>query len=167
MRMYLVGLFFSFIFVSGAESQEIHKILEQPDAPVSVRKYDPEPISFGSEFEDQVHHEVRVRNDSDRVVVAVKIGVLTYDLFNEFMVSTEDIGVVDLLPGKRDSHYLRTYHEDSTHFLTGLAYVAKVRFQNGEIWEANEAGLDAGIQAFETDLKERARAERSGVGRGG
>jgi hypothetical protein len=164
MRIYLLGFLPILVFSSGAGSQEVHRVLAQPDAPVSVRRYEPEPMSFGPEIGDQVHHEVRVRNDSDRVVVAVKIGVLTYDVFNEFMESAEDIFVVDLLPGMRKSHYMRTYHEDSSHFLTGLTYIVKVRFQDGEIWEASEAGLDAGIQAFEAELRERATASEPGGG---
>jgi len=164
MRNLLLSLLPVLVFSSGAGSQEVHKVLEQPDAPVSVRRYEPEQMSFGPEIGDQVHHEVRVRNDSDRVVVAVKIGVLTYDIFNEFMESAEGIFVVDLHPGKRKTHYMRTYHEDSSHFLTGLTYIAKVRFQDGEIWEANGAGLDAGIQAFEAELGEQATGPKPGGG---
>jgi hypothetical protein len=166
MRTFLLSLLSGLVFASGAGSQEVHEILEQPGAPVSVRKYDPEQMSFSPDIGDQVHHEVRVRNDSERVITAIKIGVLTYNVFNEFMVSAEEIFVVDLLPGKRKSHYLRTYHEDSSPFLTGLTYIAKVRFQNGGIWEANEAGLDAGIQAFEAELRKRAMAPEPG-GEGG
>ena len=136
-------------------AQEYHKILEQDDAPVSIRKYEPQPWGTGHDANDGVRHRLRFRNDTDRVVVAVKLGALCYNVFNEFQEGSEAIVVKDILPGMRESDIIVTYHEDPTSFLTGLAYVAKVRFMDGEVWEADSDDLDAQIIAFEERLKGR------------
>ena len=61
----------------------------------------------------------------------------------------------DILPGKRESDVIFTHHDDPDSFLTGLAYVAKVRFVDGDVWEADSDNLDAQIMAFEDRLKIR------------
>jgi hypothetical protein len=154
----------AFLVVSpplGLSAQEAHKILDQGEIPVTVRKYEAKPWGTGSDPNDGVRHHFRIRNDSERVVVAVKVGVLTYDVFNEFQEVAQGIVVRDLLPGARVRDLLRTYHEDPATFLTGLIYVNKVRFQDGEIWEASADDLDARIVAFEAELQEGARGAKS------
>jgi hypothetical protein len=145
-------------------AQEHHRILEQDGAPVTIRKYDPEPWVLGAEYNDGVRHEVRFRNDTDRMVVAVKFGALCYNIFNEFQEGSEGIVVKDVLPGKRVNHIVWTYLDDPPSFFSGLIYVAKVRFLDGEVWEADPDDLDAQILAFETGLKgwERDRESRGG-----
>lgn len=145
-------------------AQEPHRILEQDGAPVIVRKYEPEPWGTGFDPNDGVHHHFRFRNDSDRVVVAVKFGVLSYNVFNEFQEGTEAIVVRDVLPGKRTSYLLRTYHDDPGSFFTGLIYVAKVRFQDGGIWEADVDALDEQIMSFEAELRRGEIERRPGGG---
>ena len=153
--MRLVGLFVILAAVpfQGLTAQEHHKILEQDNAPVSIRKYEPRSWGSGYDASDGVRHSLRFRNDTDRVVVAVKLGALCYNVFNEFQEGSEAIVVKDILPGKRESDVIVTYHDDPSSFLTGLAYVSKVRFMDGEVWEADPDDLDAQIIAFENELK--------------
>jgi hypothetical protein len=120
---------------------------------VSIREYEPEAWDSGLDENDGVHHRIRFRNDSDRVVVAAKFGVLCYNIFDEFQAGSEDIVVGDLLPGKRQNHFMRTFHDDPQSFHTGLIYVAKVRFMDGGIWEADLQEVDGQILAFEAELK--------------
>ena len=153
--MRLVGLFVILAAVPFQDlaAQEHHKTLTQDDAPVSIRKYEPQSWGSGHDANDGVRHRLRFRNDTDRVVVAVKLGALCYNVFNEFQEGSEAIVVKDILPGKRESDVIVTYHDDPSSFLTGLAYVAKVRFMDGEVWEADPDELDAQIIAFENRLK--------------
>jgi hypothetical protein len=156
-RMRSVGLFLILTAIPSPAlvAQEHHKILEQDDAPVSIRKYEPQSWGTGNHATDGVHHRLRFRNDTDRIVVAVKLGALCYNVFNEFQEGSESIVVKDILPGKRESDVIITYHDDPNAFLTGLTYVAKVRFIDGEAWEADSDDLDAQIIAFEDRLKRR------------
>jgi len=153
MRLFVLLVVLAVIPIQGLPAQEHHKILAQDAAPISIRKYEPEPWVLGAEYDDGVRHAVRLRNDSDRVVVAVKLGTLCYNIFNEFQEGSEAIVVKDLLPGKRASHIVWTYLDDPPSFYSGLIYVAKVRFLDGEVWEADPDDLDAQILAFENGLK--------------
>jgi hypothetical protein len=139
---------------ASVSAQNRHRVLAQDDAPIRVVEYDAQIWGTGSEIGDGVRHELRFRNDSDRGVVAVKFGLLSYDIFNEFQEETETIVVQDLAPGDGSRQGVVVFPPDPAAFYTGLAYVRKVRFLDGEIWEASPEELDALIQAFELELNQ-------------
>ena len=131
-------------------AQDRNTILAQGNAPVRVVEYDARV--WGEELGETIYHDFRVRNDSDRGIVAVKLGLLCYDVFNEFQDETETILVKDLSPGERTDFYAMSYPDQPRAFYTGVIYVRKVRFLDGEIWEAPTEELDALLQEFEASL---------------
>jgi len=140
------------LLAGSAGAQSRHVIMSQKDAPIRVVEYDAQIWGTGSEVGEGIRHDFRFRNDSDRGVVAVKFGVLSYDIFNEFQEETETIVVRDMEPAAQSRHGVVVFPVEPTAFHTGLLYVRKVRFLDGEIWEVSPEDLDAMIRAFEEEL---------------
>jgi hypothetical protein len=85
------------------------------------------------------------------LVMVLRIGLLSYEIFNEFQGGTEETAIRDLAPGETAGYTFQSFPPAPSSFYTGLIYVRKVRFLNGEIWETLPEDLDAEIQSFEEE----------------
>jgi hypothetical protein len=156
MRALAMAFQIGLLLHSGALGQTRHTVMPQADSPVQAVAYEAEIWGTGSGLGDGVNHDFRFQNVSDRGVVAVKFGLLCYDIFDEFQDGTEEIVVRDLAPGETTRYTFQSFPPAPSSFYTGLIYVRKVRFLDGEIWEAAPEDLDGKIQAFEVELGPRA-----------
>jgi len=126
-----------------------------PDAcyvQLALGTWEAEIWGIGSGLGDGVDHDFRFQNVLGRGVVAVEFGLLWYDIFNEFQDGTEEIVVRDLAPGETTRYTSQSFPPAPSSFYTGLIYVRKVRFLDGEIWEAVPEDLDANIQSSKRSL---------------
>ncbi|MCD6119381.1 hypothetical protein J7K50_06030 [bacterium] len=117
--------------------EPVNIIVDQPNAPLRITAYD---ASFkeSSRYEREgIHHTVKLVNDSERTIVAVEIGLVSFSIWNEFIDRCFGISLDQIEPeGVDKGTWVATALSDFT-FLTGVAYVNRVRFENGEIWEAD------------------------------
>ena len=82
-------------------------------------------------------HRVEYRNVSERKIIAVEFGLLALDVFDNLQDNCHGYALGGLEPGVlRKSGWLRRPSTEWA-FYTGVAYVVKVRFEDGEIWEAD------------------------------
>lgn len=126
--------------------QPVSKIIDQPDAPLRITKY----IAVyqegsGRYITEGIHHSVEYQNSSGRVVEAVQIGLVSFDVWNEYLDRTGGLSLDVLPPNAKDQGTWVTGRYRGFSFHTGVVYVSKVRFQNGEIWEAD-------LEAIATEL---------------
>lgn len=133
-------IFLSALSISGQTRGAIHPvstIIEQPDAPIKITKYDAayqEGVRYSREG---IAHTVSYMNTSRRKIVAVQLGLVSFDVWNEFLDRTNGVSMADLEPYGEDTGFWVATASADFQFLTGVVYVAKVRFEEGEIWSVD------------------------------
>ncbi len=136
-------LIFIVMFMHGfaaAALEPVTKIIAQPTSPLTVMSYTAKYQEGGRYTTEGIRHNVQYENTSDSQIVASQIGLLSFDVWNEFLDRTGGVSIKDIGPGGMESGaWVARAYADFT-FLTGFAYVGKVRYADGRIWEAD---LDA------------------------
>lgn len=117
-------------------------ILDQPEAPVSLVSYEADYDGVRLFRSDGVRHEVTYQNPGDRDVAAVKFRFVMYSVFNDVIDEKDGVVLDRLASGESDDDSWTYDPPDASTFHVGAAYVSKVRFEDGGIWEADPAGID-------------------------
>ena len=81
---------------------------------------------------------MQYQNKGQKEIVALQLGLVSFDVWNEFLDRTNGLETESIPPGKtaRGSWVASRYADFS--FATGVAFVRRVRFADGEIWTADE-----------------------------
>lgn len=148
--------------MSLAHAQESSVVLKQTGSPLELTSYSAkfEPERSGSSYSrgnpDQIRHAVTYKNSSTKEIVALQIGLTSFDAFNGFMGRFNGWATERIPPGeaKTGEWSQRPYAAFAFKgFGTGVAYVNAVRFADGTIWRANLAEVLVELQKFEKELK--------------
>lgn len=117
--------------------EPISKVIEQPNAPIKIFSYDAKYDKGTKYTREGIKHAVEYQNVSGRKIVAVQVGLVSFDIWNEFLDRMGGVSIRDLQPDEKEKGaWIASAYADFT-FLTGVSYVSKVRFDNGEIWSAD------------------------------
>lgn len=138
LKMGIAGLLVLFVTPPPAYAQDSEAIvLDQPQAPLQILSYDANFDRGGKYSREGIKHEVQYQNRSSREIVAVRIGLVSFDIWNEFLDRTGGLDMDDLSPDKsgKGTWVATAYGDFSFH--TGVAYVSRVRFSDGQIWKAD------------------------------
>lgn len=73
-------------------------------------------------------------------------------MFNEFIDRTQGVSIEEITPGGTDKGTWLASALADFSFLTGVAYVSKVRFDNGEIWAADLDHIGQELAKIEKDF---------------
>lgn len=123
----------------------VAKILPQADSPVEITSYTANYQSGSQYASEGIYHAVEYKNNSSQLIVAVEIGLVSFDVWNEFLDRTRGAAMDLVQPGAtKKGRWVATAYADFS-FLTGVAYVGRVRFRDGTIWRAD---LDAIAQVL-------------------
>lgn len=130
------------------------RIVQQADTPVKIVTYSAAYMERSTYIEEGIHHRFEFQNTSQRPIAAVRFGVVSFDAFNEFIGRTAGIYLDPLPPGgsknAKGTWITRAYGDFA--FLTGVAYVQRVRFEDGEIWTADEAAIVTELKKIQADF---------------
>ena len=102
--------------------------------------------------DEGIAHVVEYRNITERKIVAVVFGLLAFDIFNESQDVVQGWSLDGLEPDVSESGTWTRRSNMEEAFHTGMVYVAKVRFENGEIWRADLEDIVKQIQKVEEDF---------------
>lgn len=135
-----ICLFATQAYAQATKIEYVGKIIEQPDAPIKILSY---KCSYGmhskiamiGEKTEGVRHQTEYQNMSQRGVQAVEIDYAMFNIFNEYLGLSFTIEMDYLKPGDKDKS--DGVADQGFTFLTGVAFVNKVRFADGEVWRAN------------------------------
>lgn len=117
-------------------------ILNQPDAPISLNRYEADYDGVRLFRSDGVRHEIAFQNATDQPIAAVKFKLVMYSVFYD-VIAREDGVALDPLGSKEGAEESWTYDPpDAATFHVGAAYVSKVRFANGDLWESRSEAID-------------------------
>ena len=81
--------------------------------------------------------------------MALQFGLLSFNIFNEFQDRLSGFTIEPLAVGMSSSGSWRASASAESSFYTGVAYVSKIRFFNGEVWSANLADITKQVQEIE------------------
>lgn len=109
-------------------------ILEQPDLSVQLQEY---AASYSRGASSGIEHEITIRNTTGLKLVAVEIGFVSFDPFDDFLHFGIGFARPNLEMGERKQLSWRWSPRNDFQFYTGIAFVYQLRFTNGEIYEAD------------------------------
>jgi hypothetical protein len=129
------------------------KIISQPNSPIKISSYSATYESTESRYTDRgIHHEVEYENSSQKNIVAIEFGLVAFDIWNEFLDRTGGITMTPLRVGsKTKGEWVASRYADFS-FHTGVAYVSKVRFEDGEIWQADMSAILLEMRKIQKDF---------------
>jgi len=117
-------------------------IVAQPEAPLRITRFFSRcgksyTISSRTDPDGGIYHSVEYENISDRSIAGVRVGLLTFDQWRELLDGIDGISMMTLAPG---ATRMTTWADPVGGELvlpTTFAYVSKVRFSDGEVWNAD------------------------------
>ena len=129
------------------------RIINQPTSPIKIISYNAVYIGSSSTYVSRgIHHNLEYENASVRTVVAVQFGLVSFDIWNEFLDRTGGVTMETIEPGSKEKgKWVATSYADFS-FHTGVAYVSKVRFDDGEIWSADLPSVVLELRKIEKDF---------------
>lgn len=129
-------------------------VVKQPNSPVSIDSYSGKYKSGDTYGKGKgIQHKVSYSNASNRTIVAIRLGFVSFDIWNEKLDKTGGITIEKIPPGKTDKGTWVTRSYGSFTFLTGVAYVDRVRFEDGEIWKSDPDLIVEEIQNIQEDFE--------------
>ena len=130
----------------------VTKTIQDSDSPVALASYTARFRKSERYITEGIHHSILYKNRSDRLIQAVQITFISFSVFNRFLDRTGGISIEDLEPDetKRGTWVATAYADFS--FLTGIAFVSKVRFSDGTIWTYNEQRILRELREIQEDF---------------
>jgi hypothetical protein len=134
-----------------AAPKPVTRIIAQPDAPLEITGYTASYAAGGRYSDRGISHDLQYRSRS-QPVVAVRFGLVAFDIFNRFLDYTGGIDMDEAQPGKVKTGAWTASAYAAFSFHTGVAYVSTVRFADGTIWTADEAAITSELRKIEADF---------------
>lgn len=138
--------------VSAEPPPAAHRVLNQSAVPVEITEYTARYQARSRYQSEGIRHEVSYRNASDKKIVAIQFGLLAFNIFNEFQDRLGGFTIENVGIGESESGAWVASALAEAAFYTGVAYVDKVRFEDGVIWSADEDEILEQIREIESDL---------------
>jgi hypothetical protein len=140
-------------------------IIKQPNSPVEIVGYTARFQRRSTYTTEGISHSLEYRTTGSQKVVAIRFGLVSFDVFNRFLGKTGGISMDDLVPGKNQKgQWVSSPYADFS-FLIGLAYVDLVRLEDGTIWQADDATILEEIRKIEKDFDAKLLKEKDGAPR--
>ncbi len=127
-------------------------VLAQTEAPVSITKYQTRYTRSDKPDEQGITHKLDYKNVTNRRILAIEFGFVEFTIWNEHIETLIANDLDETGGGKSgDGSWL---HDPPTGFIfhTGIAYVSRVRFEDGEIWTADPNDVAEHIKGVEASF---------------
>lgn len=153
LAMILVLAFTASAGTARAQQKATTKVVSQPSAPLTISAYEARYEPRSSQYSTRgIHHELKYENKGQKEIVALQIGLISFDVWNEFLDRTQGLDRQGLAVGKTGGGTWIANRYADFSFLTGVAYVNRVRFADGEIWTADEREVLAELRKIQKDF---------------
>lgn len=153
MKTKIAFLLISTIFMTSVHAIEpVAKIIEQLESPLQITDYSASYRTGSTYTSEGIRHAVKFKNISQQAIVAIQIGLVSFDIWNEFLDRTGGVSIQDIAPGISGSGTWVANAYGDFAFLTGFAYVSKVRFSDGTIWNADIEKIADELRKIEIDF---------------
>jgi hypothetical protein len=137
-------------------------IIPQPNAPIEILTYDAHYQERSSYEREGISHRISYRNRGTQKVQAIRFGLVSFDVFNDFLDRTGGITTEDVAPGATTkSSWVASAYADFS-FLTGVVYVSVVRLEDGTVLNADQSAVLAEMRKIEKDFNAKNLEEKKG-----
>ena len=126
-----------------------HRVLAQEGAPIVISAYSAGYQPRESFNREGIRHFPIYRNVSTRKKIALQFGLLAFDIFNEFQDRLGGYTIQDVDPGATAKGSWAASARAESAFHTGVAYLSKVRYEDGEVWSADLDNVTMQVQKIE------------------
>jgi len=143
----------------------VGNLINLQGSPLKILTYYPEYIEDSKSSTKGIVHRIMMKNISGQEVVAYKMLFVSFDSFNEFINKIGGYSNDSILPNEMGGGVWRTHPFGDFSFLTGVAFVQKVRFADGSVWSAKQDVILAELKKIEKGfdvslLKEKDKEEK-------
>ena len=156
MKLAVVVLLGAAFLTLSSQAQEA-VVIQQSGSPLEIVSYSAKYVEGGSRYSTEgVSHSVVLRNVGKQNVHAYTIAFRSFDAFNEDMgrglggVSIATLGVDGTVSGSWTQKPYAPFSFDK--YGTGVAYISRVRLEDGTIWSADQAYVLSELQKIQDDL---------------
>jgi len=132
--------------------EPLTRVIPQAGAPIRITAYGAAYQESGRNSPEGIRHTVAYENAGDRTIAAVEIVLVSFDVWNEFLDRTAGLTIRDLLPGAADRRTWVDQAEADYSFQTGIAYVNRVRYDDGSFWSADRRAVTAELKKLQPDF---------------
>ncbi len=119
-----------------APLEPVCHVIAQADAPVAIDGYTCQ-YREGAGREGGIRHQIRYRNNAARRTVAVQLGMVSFDAFDDLIAASRGATLESTVVGDHGEVSFLQGRGAEFAFHTGVVYVAKVRFDDGTVWRAD------------------------------
>ncbi len=129
--------------------QPVCKALTQDGVPLQITAYACNYQRRSDYSPEGIRHALEYKNVSAKTIEALEIGLVSFNVWNTYMDRTGGISIetIPMNVAKKGTWVASAYRDFA--FLTGVAYVAKVRFNDGTIWSADLDAVAAAMREIE------------------
>ena len=173
-KIILVGCILMASNLAWAEKSEI---IAQEDSPIKITAFTAnhkdsitlnpdgslnrqafrELLEYGDAYKtEKIFYKVSVSNTSGKNIVAYRVGIATFGVFNNIItkfggISSEGVSAngTETARFANDAYAAFRFKK----YGTGVAYVDAVRFEDGTIWRADMAKILNELKKYQKDLK--------------
>lgn len=131
-------------------------IIQQKDIPIIISEYEAEYEEANRYESAGIYHKVKYKNTGKKKIEAIQFGLVSFNVWNEYLDKTMGVSLKANDPGDSEDGTWITRSYGDFGFLTGLAYVSKIRYSDGTIWKADLGEVGAELIKIEKnfDVKE-------------
>lgn len=153
---HVVGIVASLCVLAPNSEAEKAVVVQQVGSPLEIVSYTAQYVEGGTYANEGIRHAVTVKNVGQQNVHAYEISLRSFDAFNEDMglglggISMEVLGVDGSRLGTWVQNPYASFKFDK--YGTGVAYVSRVRLEDGTIWSADQAFVLGELQKIQDDL---------------
>jgi hypothetical protein len=135
-------------------------IVTQSNSPIAITSYSAAYREGGRYSRDGINHDLQYVNRSTKKIVAIRFGFVSFDAFNQHLGTTGGVQLSDIVPeAKGRCGWIQSAYSDFA-FLTGIAYVHKVRFDDDQIWIADMNVVLEELRKIQSDFSAKELEER-------
>ncbi len=146
-------VFFLILISSKAFAiSSVATIIKQTDVPITITKYNANYQEQSKYSISGILHKVSYKNNGKQRIEAVEFGLVSFDIWNEFLNTTGGISMEANDPGDIESGSWLAHAYGDFAFLSGFAYVKKIRYADGTIWKVNLEEIRKELAKIQTDF---------------
>lgn len=149
----LTTILTSLIVALGQTAITETRIIPQSTAPVKINSFTARYVASSSRYVERgIHYELDYENISTKNIVAIEFGLVAFDIWNEFLDRTGGITMTPSAVGQKNKgEWVASRYADFS-FHTGVGYVNRVRFVDGEIWTADTNAIVLEMRKIQKDF---------------
>ncbi len=91
-------------------------------------------------------------NVTDRKIIAIELGLVSFDVWDDFLHFMHGLDMEKLSPGNDEDGFWKGYDKKSYSLKLGMAFVNRVRFEDGEIWHADAEKILQELQKVDSSI---------------